>query len=91
MYEGGKFSKSQNIGIFGDQCIETGISSDYWRYYLLRVRPEYFDCEFDWDDFAQKSNKELLNSIGNLIHRVLKFSHKKYGTKMLPFEEKDLT
>jgi methionyl-tRNA synthetase len=21
MYEGGKFSKSQNIGIFGDQCI----------------------------------------------------------------------
>jgi methionyl-tRNA synthetase len=27
LYEGGKFSKSHNIGIFGDQCIETGIPS----------------------------------------------------------------
>lgn len=24
-YEGGKFSKSKNIGVFGDQCIDTGI------------------------------------------------------------------
>jgi methionyl-tRNA synthetase len=25
MYEGGKFSKSYNMGIFGDQCLQTGI------------------------------------------------------------------
>jgi methionyl-tRNA synthetase len=42
-YEGGKFSKSNNFGVFGDQCKDTGIDSDCWRYYLLRIRPETFD------------------------------------------------
>lgn len=83
-YEGGKFSKSHNIGVFGDQCQETGIPVDCWRYYLLRVRPETFDSEFSWNDFAQKSNKELLNSIGNLVQRVLKYSFKSFGSTILP-------
>lgn len=38
-YEGGKFSKSHNVGVFGDQCQITGISNECWRYYLLRIRP----------------------------------------------------
>lgn len=38
-YEGGKFSKSHNVGVFGDQCQKTHICSDIWRYYLLRNRP----------------------------------------------------
>ena len=43
MYEGGKFSKSNNIGVFGNDCQTTGIESDVWRYYLLSNRPETFD------------------------------------------------
>lgn len=39
LYEGGKFSKSNNIGVFGDDCAKTGIKSDVWRYYLLLSRP----------------------------------------------------
>lgn len=39
LYEGGKFSKSNNIGIFGDDCQKTGIKSDVWRYFLLLSRP----------------------------------------------------
>jgi len=27
MYEGGKFSKSQNIGVFGDDCEKAGLHS----------------------------------------------------------------
>ena len=42
-YEGGKFSKSDNLGVFGDQCQDTSIPADVWRYYLLRIRPESFD------------------------------------------------
>ena len=49
MYEGGKFSKSQNMGVFGDDCQKTGLSSEYWRYFLLRTRPESFDSEFSWE------------------------------------------
>jgi methionyl-tRNA synthetase len=64
---------------------------DCWRYYLLRVRPESFDSEFSWADFAQKNNKELLNSIGNLAQRVLKYSYKSYGSKIMPLTKEDLT
>ncbi len=39
MYEGGKFSKSNNTGIFGNDCQNTGIKSDIWRYVLLINRP----------------------------------------------------
>jgi len=48
------------------------------------VRPETYDSEFTWSDFAQRTNKELLNSIGNLFQRVLKFSYKEYGSTILP-------
>lgn len=79
------------MGVFGDQCQQTGIDVDSWRYYLLRVRPETFDSEFSWTDFAQKNNKELLNSMGNIAQRVLKFSHKSYGPKILPLAVGDLS
>lgn len=48
MYEGGKFSKSNNIGVFGDDCKNTGIKSDVWRFFLLLSRPEVYDTEFLW-------------------------------------------
>lgn len=48
LYEGGKFSKSNNIGVFGDDCKNTGIKSDVWRYYLLMNRPETYDSQFSW-------------------------------------------
>ncbi|KAF6155370.1 hypothetical protein GIB67_019896 [Kingdonia uniflora] len=39
-YEGGKFSKSNGIGIFGNDAKDTKIPSEVWRYYLLINRPE---------------------------------------------------
>ena len=47
-YESGKFSKSRNTGVFGDNASETGIPSDVFRYYLLRNRPENQDTTFEW-------------------------------------------
>ena len=38
-YEGGKFSKSDQTGVFGDDAKNTGIPCDVWRYYLLINRP----------------------------------------------------
>lgn len=35
-----KFSKSNGVGVFGDNAMETGIPSEVWRYYLLSNRPE---------------------------------------------------
>ncbi|CAI7870758.1 unnamed protein product, partial [Closterium sp. NIES-53] len=39
-YEGGKFSKSRGVGVFGNDAQDTGIPVEVWRYYLLTNRPE---------------------------------------------------
>ncbi len=72
-YEGGKFSKSRNVGVFGNSAKETGIDADIWRYYLLSRRPETGDSEFRWQEFIDANNNELLKNLGNFSQRVLKF------------------
>lgn len=49
-YEGGKFSKSHNRGVFGPAARETGIPVSVWRYYLISTRPETADAMFSWAD-----------------------------------------
>jgi methionyl-tRNA synthetase len=77
-YEGDKFSKSRGVGVFGDQANLTGVSSSVFRYYLLSSRPESSDSQFLWREFIAKNNTELLNNLGNLVNRVIKFLHAKY-------------
>ncbi|ORX60728.1 methionyl-tRNA synthetase [Hesseltinella vesiculosa] len=82
-YEGGKFSKSRNVGVFGTNAEETGISPSVWRYYLLSGRPESNDSMFTWNEFITKNNTELLNNLGNFVNRAIKFVVAKYDG-MLP-------
>ena len=49
-YEGGKFSKSHNRGVFGPMAKETGIPPSVWRYYLISARPENADSMFSWSE-----------------------------------------
>ena len=77
-YEEGKFSKSRGVGVFGTDVQATGIPSDYWRFYLLYIRPEGSDATFNWDDFAAKVNSELLANIGNFINRALAMCSKNW-------------
>lgn len=83
-YETGKFSKSRGIGVFGDKAKETGIPADVWRYYLLSTRPESSDTQFNWNDLVAKNNSELLGNLGNLVNRVVKFTHE-YYSGIVPF------
>ncbi|KAK0552033.1 methionine--tRNA ligase mes1 [Tilletia horrida] len=75
-YEGGKFSKSRNVGVFGDKAAEVGVSPSVWRYYLLINRPETADSQFVWHDFVQRNNSELVANVGNFVNRVLSFTKK---------------
>jgi methionyl-tRNA synthetase len=88
-YEGGKFSKSRGIGIFGDGAMESGIPADVWRYYLLANRPERADTNFTWEDFQEKTNSELIANLGNLVNRTLVFIKNNFNGK-IP-EAKNLT
>ncbi len=81
-YEGGQFSKSRNVGVFGDDAKNTGISADVFRYYLMVNRPEKQDTEFIWSDFQIKNNAELVAALGNLINRTVVFIHNNFEGKI---------
>jgi len=46
-YEGGKFSTSQQRGIFTDEALDL-FHADYWRYALLAMAPEGSDSDFNF-------------------------------------------
>ncbi|KAI0926156.1 hypothetical protein AcW1_008394 [Taiwanofungus camphoratus] len=79
-YEGGKFSKSHNRGVFGPAAKKTGIPVSVWRYYLISARPETADAMFSWADCIAANNNVLLNNFGNFVNRVLKFVTSQYGS-----------
>ncbi|KZT21996.1 methionyl-tRNA synthetase [Neolentinus lepideus HHB14362 ss-1] len=79
-YEGGKFSKSHNRGVFGPAAKETGIPSTVWRFYLLSVRPESSDAMFSWDECIAANNNILLNNFGNFVNRATKFIASQYNS-----------
>ncbi len=89
-YESGKFSKSRNIGVFGDSVMKTGIPSDVWRYYLLINRPEKSDTVFKWKDFQEKVNKELIANLGNLVNRVVSFIERYFNGEVPGFSEDEV-
>ena len=81
-YEDTKFSKSNNIGVFGTDVMKSGIDVDLWRFYLLAVRPERQDTAFSWEDFFTQINKNFINNIGNLVNRSLDFCKKRCEGKV---------
>jgi methionyl-tRNA synthetase len=82
-FEQKKFSKSNNIGIFGDDAMKSGIPVEVWRYYLLRIRPETSDSSFQMKNLISLNNNELVNNLGNYIYRALGFLKKKFN-KIVP-------
>lgn len=80
LYEGQKFSKSEGIGIFGTDVIEIsnkfGINEDYWRFYLIKIRPETQDSSFTLKDFETTIKADLVNNIGNFVNRCVSLSSK---------------
>ena len=82
MYEGKKFSKSKRVGIWIDEALKLVPNPDYWRFALMRMRPEERDTNFVWSEFYRIVNNELNDDIGNFAHRVLSFTKRKFGGKL---------
>ncbi|MBQ7304191.1 MAG: methionine--tRNA ligase [Alphaproteobacteria bacterium] len=77
-FEGGKFSKSENRGVFAEDAIKE-FEADYWRYWLMSNIPESSDSSFTFDLFASVVNKDLNGVLGNFVSRVLKMTSSKIG------------
>ncbi|UNO41060.1 methionine--tRNA ligase [Streptomyces sp. MST-110588] len=80
-YYGGKFSTSQQRGIFTDAALEL-LPADYWRYFLMANAPESDDTSFTWELFSSSVNKDLADTLGNFVNRVLSFSRKRFGDEV---------
>ncbi len=80
-FEGGKFSKSENRGIFAEDAIKE-FEADYWRYWLMSNIPEASDTSFTFDSFASIINKDLNGVLGNFVSRVLKMTSSKIGNEV---------
>ena len=78
-YEGGKFSKSKGVGVFGTDVMQTDIAQDMWRFYIFYNRPEKSDFQFTWKDFRERVNSELVGNLCNLVNRTTTFVRKSYN------------
>jgi len=78
---GGKFSTSQNRGVFMDQASDIA-PGDYWRWYLTSNSPESSDAAFTWEDFQASINSDLANVLGNFVNRITKYCVGKFDGKV---------
>jgi methionyl-tRNA synthetase len=77
-----KISKSRNWYI-GLRDFLARNNPDYLRFYLALVTPNsQSDINFDWDDFADRINNDLIDNIGNFVNRSLSFICKTYEGKV---------
>jgi methionyl-tRNA synthetase len=88
-YEGGQFSKSKGIGVFGNDAKETGIPADVWRFYMFYNRPETSDFTFTWKDFQEKVNGELIGNFSNLVNRTFTFLMKQFDGEIVPVDRNE--
>ncbi|MDO8641954.1 MAG: methionine--tRNA ligase [Nitrosarchaeum sp.] len=88
-----KISKSRNWYIGLRQFLEY-YPADYLRYYLVAINPySQDDLNFDWDEFTNRINSELIGNLGNFVNRALGFTKKAFDG-IIPetesYDEKDI-
>ncbi|MBF0103670.1 MAG: methionine--tRNA ligase [Desulfobacterales bacterium] len=69
-FEKKQFSKSRNWAVWLPDFL-ANFEADTLRYYLTVNGPETADADFSWKDYKDKTNNELIATLGNFINRVL--------------------
>ena len=70
-------STSRNWAVWVPDYLER-YDPDPLRYLLSANMPETGDSDFSWREFVRRNNDELLATYGNLVHRVLTFTHRHF-------------
>ena len=73
--ESRQMSGSRNWAVWGLDFL-TRYDPDMLRYYLTANMPESKDTDWDWQDFLNRNNNELVANWGNLANRMLAFAYK---------------
>ena len=80
-YYGGRFSTSQQRGVFMDQALEL-LPADYWRWWITANAPEGSDASFVWEQFQAQVNADLADVFGNFVNRILRFTESRFEGKV---------
>jgi methionyl-tRNA synthetase len=91
--EGQKFSKSRNWSIDVRDFLADfpePHAVDALRYTLAANLPETRDADFTWQEFAARTNNELVAILGNFVNRVLQFVQRHWGGRVPEFAPVEL-
>jgi len=77
-FEGRKFSKSRSYAVYLGEFLEK-FPADTLRYSIAMNYPENKDSDFSWQDFQNRTNGELADTLGNFIKRSVDFTNSKFG------------
>jgi len=77
LFKGKKMSKGDGTGMDADSLLEK-YSENLIRFFFLRYAPENHDREFEWKNFIDCNNNELVANLGNFINRTLIFCKSKF-------------
>ena len=80
-FGGGKASTSRGTAPFLPDYLAR-YDPDTLRYYLAAVMPETADSDFSEDDLIRRNNDELVATWGNLAHRVLTFTYRRFDGRI---------
>ena len=71
--EGQQFSTSRSWAVWVPDFLEH-FDAELLRYFFTAQGPETSDVDFNWSEFGQLVNGELIGTFGNLVHRVCSFT-----------------
>jgi len=77
-FEGRKFSKSRNYAVYLGEFLEK-FPADTLRYSIAMNYPENKDSDFSWQDFQNRTNGELADTLGNFIKRSVDFTNSRFN------------
>ncbi|MGD0765611.1 MAG: methionine--tRNA ligase [Dehalococcoidia bacterium] len=80
-FGGGKASTSRGTAPFLPDFLAR-YDPDALRYYLAAIMPESADSEFSEADLIRRNNDELVATWGNLAHRVLTFTYRRFDGRI---------
>ena len=76
-FEGRKFSKSRNYAVYLGEFLEK-FPADTLRYSIAMNYPENKDSDFSWQDYQNRTNGELADTLGNFIKRSVDFTNARF-------------
>ncbi len=79
--EGRPLSTSRNWAVWVPEYLAR-YDPDPLRYLLSINMPELGDTDFSWREFVRRNNDELVATYGNLVHRVLTFTYRRFGKQV---------